>query len=345
MSDFALIKDLKDADLRYIDSNVPGIFRKAKGSGFNYFDLDGKITNKITLERIKELKIPPAWKNVWICPSSSGYLQATGMDAKARKQYIYHPKWRQICQENKFNKLTDFAKVLPKIREKVKYDLGGSNLDKARILAAVVWLLEHTFIRVGNEEYVKTNDSFGLTTLRNRHVRVWGDQIKFEFKGKSGVYHSVSIDHPSVARVIKKCLELPGFEIFQYVDNQGFRHVVDSEHVNLYLKATTGENISAKEFRTWGGTTLCAQNLNTFGHCKSEEILNKNIKETVTAVAKHLRNTTKVCQNYYIHPVILETYKKNIFIPEYRKSLKSKNKPSGLSKEEFAVLNLIENYS
>lgn len=340
-----LIQTLKNAELRYIDCSIPGIRRKRVGAGFQYFDSEGKIVNKNTLDRIKELKIPPGWKDVWVCPSVTGHLQATGFDNKERKQYIYHPRWRQACQENKFSKLPDFARSLPKIRQKVKKDLDGEELDKERILATVIWLLEHTFIRIGNEEYVKENNSYGLTTLKNEHVKVAGQRIKFEFKGKSGVYHSVSVSHPSVARVIKQCIELPGYEIFQYVDSAGFRHAIDSEHVNLYLKKVTGEDVTAKDFRTWGGSTLSAETLNQFGEHKSEDELKKNIRDMVYVVSKHLRNTARICQNYYIHPSIIETYRRNIFIPVYRKSLDGKNKIDGLSKPEFAVLTLLEEYS
>lgn len=352
MTDADITQTLKESQLRYIDSGIPGIRRRRYGAGFQYFDPNsigvdssGKAVSKNTLDRIKELKIPPGWKDVWVCPSATGHLQATGFDSKGRKQYIYHPRWREACQENKFNKLPEFARSLPKIRQEVKKDLGGRELDKERILATVIWLLEHTFIRVGNEEYVKENDSFGLTTLRNKHVKVDGGKIKFQFKGKSGVYHNVSISHPAVARVIKKCIELPGYEIFQYVDSAGFRHSIDSEHVNLYLKEVTGEDVTAKDFRTWGGSTLSANTLNKLGEHKSDEELKKNIRDTVSIVASHLRNTARVCQNYYIHPVILETYKRNIFIPIYRKSMDSKKKLEGLSKEEFAVLTLLEEYS
>lgn len=340
-----LVQTLKDARLRFIDSSVPGIKRKRAGSGFQYFDSDGKITGESILERINELKIPPAWKNVWICPSVTGYLQATGIDARGRKQYIYHPRWRQACQENKFSKLADFARSLPKIRGRVKGDLNRIGLDKEKILATVIWLLEHTFIRVGNEEYAKENDSFGLTTLRNKHAKVWGEKISFQFKGKSGVYHSISINHPGVSKVIKQCIELPGYEIFQYIDEAGFRHAIDSEQVNLYLKEVTGEDITAKEFRTWGGTTLAADTLNHLGFHQGKDSFEKNIRETVRIVSRSLGNTPKICRNYYIHPAVVETYKRNIFIPEYRKICGGKKKLDGLSKKEFAVLNLLDSYS
>lgn len=339
------VKDLKHAQLRFIDSSVRGISRRKTGNGFQYFDFDGRITSKTILDRIKSLKIPPAWTKVWVCPSSTGYLQATGLDIKGRKQYIYHPEWRRICQENKFSKLSDFGKVLPKIRDKVKKDILGSQLDKERVLATVIWLLEHTFIRVGNEEYAKENAHFGLTTLRNKHVKVRGKTVKFEFKGKSGVDHTIEVIQPAIAKVIKACIELPGYEIFQYIDEAGFRHSIDSENVNLYLKQVTGEDITAKEFRTWGGTTLSAVTLNKFGPYDTEDSLRRNLHETISQVAKHLGNTVKVCQSYYIHPTIIETYRRNVFIPNFRGYMESKNKIDGLSKEEFAVLNILNRYS
>lgn len=340
-----LVKILKEAQLRYIEGTVPGIKRRKTGSGFAYFDIDGKITSKNTLVRIKDLNIPPAWRDVWICPSSTGYLQATGLDSKGRKQYLYHPKWKEICQENKFSKLPEFARALPKIREKVRRDLSKQFLDKEQLLATVIWLLENTLIRVGNDEYAKENNHFGLTTLRNRHVHVKGKRVSFNFTGKSGVDHKIEVINPRIAKVIKECIELPGYEIFQYVDDEGFRHSIDSGQVNLYLKEMTGEDVTAKDFRTWGGSSLAAESFNSLGTYDNEAGLKKVIHQTVTEVSKHLGNTAKICLNYYIHPLIVETYRKKVFVPFYRHALNSDKKIAGLSKPEFAVLSLIEKYS
>jgi DNA topoisomerase I len=335
---------LEDSKLRYISYNSPGIIRRKLGSGFGYFNAQGKITAQAVLERIHDLAIPPAWTNVWICPSPSGYLQATGLDNKNRRQYIYHPKWKELSSQNKFGRLPKFAKSLPDIRKKVDKHIVGSTLDQDRVLATVVWLLEHTFIRVGNEEYARDNQSFGVTTLRNRHVEVWGKKVKFEFKGKSGIEHSVEVVHPRIAKVIKQCVELPGYEIFQYLDEEGARHLIDSANVNEYLKQISGEDITAKDFRTWGGTTLAATTLNKMGFYETETEAKKNIAETICIVSKHLRNTTSVCREYYIHPVIVKLYMRKLFIPQYRSFLNSPKRVPGLLKEEFAVLTLLEKY-
>jgi DNA topoisomerase-1 len=243
---------LKDAHLRYISDSNPGITRKKYGEDFIYLDPQGhKVITDNTLHRINNLVIPPAWEQVWISPSPSSYLQATGIDAKGRKQYLYHPDWIATCQENKFSKMVFFGTVLPELRAKVASDIRIPRLERAKILGTVVWLLEHTFIRVGNQEYVKANGSYGLTTLRRKHVNVQGAHIHFEFKGKSGVDHSVSLRHPTIAKILKSCIELPGYEIFQYIDEDGNRHVVDSQDVNDYLKSITGEDITAKDFRCY----------------------------------------------------------------------------------------------
>ncbi|MDO8618806.1 MAG: hypothetical protein Q7R49_02550 [Candidatus Daviesbacteria bacterium] len=247
-------KEFKKEGLRYIADSTPGFFRHQIGRRFKYYDLQGRtVTNKNILDRIKKLAIPPAWENVWISPIDNGHLQATGIDEKGRKQYIYHNDWTKISQENKFDKIVDFGLSLPKIRGKVDYDLHQKKLDKRKVLATVVWLLEHTFIRIGNEEYSKENNSFGLTTLRNKHVKVRGSKIYFSFKGKSGVWADIAVSHPTIAKTIKHCIELPGYELFQFIDEEGMRHVIDSQEVNLFLKEVTNDDFSAKDFRTWGG--------------------------------------------------------------------------------------------
>lgn len=339
-----LLEKIEDADLRYIPETSKGYSRTKSGKHFQYFNTDGKrITDEKTVERINKLRIPPAWKKVWISPSGATHLQATGFDDKGRKQYIYHPKWIEISQETKFDKLIDFALSLPKIRGRLNYDLSGKLLDRKKVIATVVWLLQKTFIRVGNEEYAKENDSFGLTTLRNRHVKVKGSDVKFQFKGKSGVDHLVEVHNPKVAKIIKQCIELPGFELFQYVDDKGVRHVVDSADVNEYLADTTKEKITAKDFRTWGGTTLSAQTLYGLGDFEDEKGLKKNLVESVKAVAQHLRNTVAVCRSYYIHPVIFKSYEDKRLIPHFNYAVTDSS--SGLHKEEYKVLTLLQKYS
>lgn len=345
--DELLLKQLKKADLRYISDTTPGITREKDNESFLYKDTDGtKISDEKILSRIKDLAIPPAWSHVWICPSPSGYLQATGLDEKERKQYLYHPDWVKQTQENKFNKMISFAEVLPKIRTKIYKDMADETLEKDTIIATVIWLLEHTLIRIGNEEYAKENNSFGLTTLRNKHVTIRGKEVIFEFRGKSGVEHTVSVSHPKIVKIIKECVELPGYEIFQYMSDQGEKHTVDSAEVNEYLKTITGEDISAKEFRTWGGTVLSATTLFSIGPANTEKDKKNVISQTVKKVSQHLRNTTAVCRQYYIHPTILKTYEENILIPHFENSYKNfENVKTPLNKSEYATLTLLQKYS
>lgn len=346
-TDLSLIKDLKKADLRYISDSTAGITRKKDGKLFKYFDTDKKrITSKIVLDRIKSLAIPPAWSDVWICPSPSGYLQATGFDEKERKQYIYHVGWIKLSQENKFNKLISFAQVLPLIRKQITRDMLLESLNRNRIIATAIWLLEHTLIRVGNDEYARENNSFGLTTLRNRHVTVIGKKVQFEFRGKSGVEQSVSISHPRIAKLIKECIELPGYEIFQYLGDNEEKHVLDSSDINGYLQSLTGEDITAKDFRTWGGTVLCATTLHVEGPFETEVDGKKKISKAVKKVSKHLRNTVSVCRNYYIHPTVLQTYQKSILIPHFKNVYSNYDREKAeIARDEFATYTLISKYS
>lgn len=335
---------LKDEGLSYISDQKPGFFRQKSGKSFRYYDLQGyKITDENIISRINKLAIPPAWENVWISPKANGYLQATGIDAKKRKQYIYHPDWITISQQNKFAKMVDFGLNLPKIRSKIRYHLQKPEQSKEKIIATVVWLLEHTFIRIGNEEYSKENNSFGLTTLRNKHVSVKGNEVSFSFKGKSGVFHEMEVSNPTIAKTIKKCIELPGYELFQYFDDAGNKQVVDSSDVNTFLKETTKDDFTAKDFRTWGGTSLSAEDFYKIGHAENEKVLKQNIKQTVKKVADHLGNTVSVCQNYYIHPTVIKTYTENLLVPHF--SSHSTSKTPGLSGEEYALIKLLQKYS
>lgn len=341
-----LEKQLKKEDLRYISDQSSGFFRQKIGKDFKYYDLDGKvIKDKRYLERIESLAIPPAWKNVWICPKDNGHIQATGIDEKGRKQYIYHSDWTSLTKQNKFSSMIDFGLSLPKIRNKVRYDLGTKGFDKRKILATVIWLLEHTFIRVGNEEYAKKNSSFGLTTLRNKHVKVSGSDMVFQFKGKSGVYSSIETSSPVIAKIIKRCIELPGYELFKYIDGDGEKNVVDSEEVNSFLKDVTGNNFSAKDFRTWGATNLSATNLFKLGISEDLKLIKKNIADTVKKVSKHLNNTVSVCRNYYIHPVVFLTYQRKTLVPHFERYSKSKSSKKGLAWDEYALIKLLQKNS
>ncbi len=339
------LKKLNKEALRYVTDKQPGYFRQKSGKKFSYYDLEGKRIKKgKALDRIESLVIPPAWEQVWICASPSGYLQATGFDEKGRKQYIYHSDWVKISQQDKFSKLIDFGFYLPKIRGKVEYNLGRSELDKKRVLATIIWLLEHTFIRIGNEEYSKENNSYGLTTLRERHVEVRGSNIRFKFKGKSGVFHTVEIENPKIAKTIKKSIELPGFEIFKFFDENGERHIIDSEDVNNFLKEITGDEITAKDFRTWGGSIISADNLYSLGDAETKTAVKKNINETIKKVASHLNNTVSVCRNYYVHPTVIHTYQKNILVPHFKNYSKNKSAKPGLSWKELALIKLLQKH-
>lgn len=339
-----LEKQLEKEDLRYISDKQPGFFRQKSGKKHIYYDLDGKrIKDKKVLERIGSLVVPPAWEHVWVSPKGNTHLQATGIDEKGRKQYIYHPDWVKVSKQNKFSKMIDFGLSLPKIRSKVRFDLQLKALEKRKILATIIWLLENTFIRIGNEEYSKENNSFGLTTLRNRHVTVKGDCIIFHFRGKSGVDHMIQISNPLIARTIKRCIELPGYELFQFIDEEGQRHVVDSADVNNFLKDVTKDDFSAKDFRTWGGTMISADNFYHLGDAENKNQLKKNIVDTIKKVSVHLKNTMAVCKNYYIHPTVVQTYEKKVLVPHFGVFAKSKKsfKP-GLSWEEYALIKLLQ---
>jgi DNA topoisomerase-1 len=338
-------KDLKKEDLSYTSDSNPGYFRQKYGKHFNYYDAEGKkITDKNTLSRINDLVIPPAWKDVWISPRANGHLQATGLDDRGRKQYIYHPDWIKISKQNKFSKMIDFGLNLPKIRKKIKYDLRADILDKKKVLATIVWLLERTLIRVGNEEYTKENNSYGLTTLRSRHVKVRGDEIVFKFRGKSGVENIIEISNPTVASTIKQSIELPGYELFKFVDDEGNRHVIDSEDVNLFLKDVTKDDFTAKDFRTWGATNLSARSFYKLGEPEDKDQAHKNIIETIKEVATQLNNTVAVCRSYYIHPTVIKTYTKKALFPVFDEYAKTRKNRRGLEWNEYALIKLLEKY-
>lgn len=319
--------------------------RRKRGSGFQYLNKDGKSLKTKDIERIDKLAIPPAWTDVQISPDKKSHIQAIGLDAKERKQYIYHPDWILYNQQHKFDSMVRFGEVLPALRKQVNAHMRQHNLTRDRILATIVWLLENTFIRIGNKTYEKDNKSYGLTTLREKHVKVRGNKVKFNFKGKSGVSHQHDISHPRIAQTIKECIELPGYKLFNYLDDEGEHQQVDSKDVNEYLKEATGESISAKDFRTWGGTTLAGDILYRLGSSKSgEEVSTKDaFTTTVEQVSDHLGNTTAVCRKYYIHPKIFSSYEKNKLVPHFDKIHKTQRKKSQkLSASERATWTLIQ---
>ncbi len=298
-----------EAGLRYVSDEQPGYTRKRRGKKFAYFDTVGKeIRDETRILRLNRLAIPPAYTDVWICPSPNGHLQATGRDDRGRKQYRYHDRWREVRDENKYEKMVVFAKALPKIRRRIQRDLKRRGLSREKVLATVVQLLERTFIRVGNEEYARDNNSFGLTTLRSRHVEVRGTTLRFRFRGKSGKEHDIPIEDRRVARIVRQLQELPGQEIFQYLDEEGERHQITSDDVNQYLAAIAGDAFTAKDFRTWAGTVLAAMALKEFEPFGSNSEAKKNVKVAISAVAKILGNTPTICRKCYVHPAVLETY-------------------------------------
>ena len=303
------IESARAAGLRYVSDAGPGIRRRRAGEGFRYLRPDGRaVTDKATLGRIRSLVIPPAWAEVWICPADDGHLQATGVDARGRKQYRYHPRWREVRDETKYGRMVAFGRVLPRIRRRVSRDLARPGLPREKVLATVVRLLEKTFIRVGNEEYARENESFGLTTLRERQVKVSGSQLRFRFRGKSGVEHEVEVADPRVAAIVRRIQDLPGEELFQYVDSEGEVRAIGSSDVNAYLKEIAGDEFTSKDFRTWAGTLLCARLLRRLDLPPTETAGRREVARAIEAVSGELRNTRAVCRKCYIHPAVIESY-------------------------------------
>ena len=301
--------DVAAAGLRYVTDHDPGITRAAARNGFNYRDREGKpVTDEATLDRIARLAIPPAWTQVWISPDPKGHLQAVGRDQKGRKQYRYHDAWRQVRDSHKYDRVIAFGRALPRLRARIDADLGKRGLAREKVLAAVLRVMEITLIRVGNEEYAKTNKSFGLTTLRDRHARIGSAGAVFEFRGKSGKMHKTGFQDRRLARIVKACQDLPGQRLFQYLDDEGQRHVVESADVNAYLREVLGEDFSAKDFRTWAGTVSAARALVIQGQCETAAEAKRNINSCVKAVAGILGNTAAVCRSAYIHPAVIEAY-------------------------------------
>jgi DNA topoisomerase-1 len=335
----------EDAGLRYVSDDQPGFSRKRKGGDFEYFDAEGKrIRDESRLLRIRRLAIPPAYKDVWICPSANGHIQATGRDARGRKQYRYHERWREARDENKYDRMLVFGKALPKIRRRANKDLALRGLPRNKVLATVVQLLERTFIRVGNEEYAKENKSYGLTTMRNHHVDVVGEKLKFSFKGKSGVKHEVDLTDRRLARIMRQLQDLPGQEIFQYVNGDGEKRTISSQDVNDYLREVTREEFTAKDFRTWAGTVLAAMALNAQEAFKNKTQANKNIKDAIAAVSKILGNTPAICRKCYVHPAVLESYLDGRMIEGLKQKTEEAltRKLGDLRSEEAAVMSFLQ---
>ena len=303
------VESAQAAGLRYTTDAKPGLRRARKGSKFVYMTADGTVVrDAASLERIRKLVIPPAWTDVWICTDLRGHLQATGRDKRGRKQHRYHPRWRQVRDETKFDRLIGFAQTLPEIRRRTADDLGRVGLPRDKVLATVVQLLEKTLIRVGNDEYARLNRSYGLTTLRDGHVEVSGPRVRFTFRGKSGVEHEIALDDRRLARIVKQCRDLPGYDLFQYIDDEGRRQTIESADVNAYLRAVTGNDYSSKDFRTWAGTVLATELLRDLAPCQTETEAKKQIVRAVELVANRLGNTKAVCRKCYIHPVVFDAF-------------------------------------
>lgn len=297
------------AGLRYVVDEGPGITRRRRGGTFVYDLPSGaRLRDKPTLQRIRALAIPPAWTEVWICPAANGHIQATGRDARRRKQYRYHARWRAVRDASKYERLLAFGAVLPRIRQRVAADLRRKDLSREKVMATIVRLLETTLIRVGNDEYAQQNGSYGLTTLHNRHARVNGTQITFSFKGKSGRQHQIGVKDPRLAKLVRRCQELPGQQLFEYLDEAGAVHAVTSDDVNAYLRDIAGDEFSAKDFRTWAGTVHAAVALSTFEKFHSLSEAKRQVMHAIEMVAERLGNTAAVCRRCYIHPAILDGY-------------------------------------
>lgn len=335
----------RSAGLLYVHDYQPGIARRKRGKQFHYVDADGHaVTDADTLGRIKSLVIPPAWTDVWICSHPRGHLQATGRDARGRKQYRYHPRWRSHRDESKYGRILGFGKALPAIRRAVDEALQLPGLPREKVLATIVYLLEATMMRIGNEEYARENKSFGLTTLRDRHVRLDGRKVEFHFRGKSGVQHTVAVEDRRLASIIRRTRDLPGQELFQYIDDDGNPHAIGSADVNDYLHSIAGEDYTAKDFRTWSGTVLAAVALREYEKFDSEAQAKRNVVQAIESVAKKLGNTPTICRKCYVHPSVIECYLDGSMLKalRHRASEELQQDVHALRPEEAAVLALLQ---
>ena len=332
------------AGLVYVSDEDRGLARERAGDGFAYFKANGDaVQDEATLERIRKLAIPPAWTGVWICARANGHLQATGRDARGRKQYRYHPQFREVRESTKYEHMMEFARALPAIRRRVAEDMALRGLPREKVLATVVNLLETTLIRVGNDDYAKENKSYGLTTLRNPHVKVEGPQLRFQFKGKSGKTWRLQVKDRRIAKIVRACQELPGQRLFQYQDDGELREVTSAD-VNAYLKEITGRDITAKDFRTWAGTVMAALALQEFEAIDTQAAQKKNIRAAIESVAARLGNTPTICRKCYVHPEVLNAYVEGQLLLEVRRQAREalREELAQLKPEEAAVLAMLE---
>ncbi len=332
------------ADLVYVSDKNPGIIRLKKGKGFAYLYNNQPLKDTEAVERIKKLAIPPAWTNVWICPKENGHIQATGFDGRGRKQYRYHELWHQLRNETKFHRLYEFGKLLPSMRLKLEEDLAKKELSEEKVIATVISLMERTYIRIGNDDYEKLYGSYGLTTLKDNHVKVLGDTVHFCFKGKKGIEQKISLRNRRLARMVQQCRDIPGKELFQYYDAGGERKAVDSGVVNKYIKDATGGDFSAKDFRTWAGTLNIIRAFQSLGEAETETDCKKNVVAALEEVSKKLGNTRTVCKKYYVHPGIIKLYEeKNLH--KYLKELdriEQSDDLAGLTSEEKVLMKILK---
>ena len=340
------VKSAKAVRLVYTsDQEFDGIARKKSGKKYAYYIGDEKIKDQDEIQRINKLAIPPAWENVWICSLENGHLQATGIDAKNRKQYRYHSLWNALRNHTKFYRMLQFGYALPQIRLQLEKDLSLKSLEKRKVLAVVVSLMERTNIRIGNNVYEKLYGSFGLTTLKDRHVDIKGQKIHFSFKGKKGIYHDIDLKNNKLAKAVQNCKDIPGKELFQFYDEEGKRHAIESGMVNEYIKEISGEDFTAKDFRTWSGTVNALIAFKEIGEAESSKEYKTKVKEALEMVASHLGNTGNVCRKYYVHPLVINLYENNS-IKKYMDELDEieiDDGKSGLTKEENIVMKILEN--
>jgi len=333
------------AHLLYVKDSDPGITRLKKGKGFGYYFQDKAIKSKRELDRIRKLVIPPAWMNVWICPLENGHIQATGLDLRKRKQYRYHELWNKLRNETKYHRLYEFGKVLPKLRLQVEKDMAIKELTQQKILATIISLMERTYIRVGSNEYEKKNGSYGLTTLKDKHVAITGDKILFSFKGKKGIDQRISLKNKRLARMVKQCRDIPGKELFQYYDTDGQRRSIDSGMVNHYIHEAAGADFSAKDFRTWAGSVHALQAFRSLGEALTANENKKNIVAALEEVSKKLGNTRVVCKKYYVHPALIKLYEENNltgYLSELDKLEEPPDNTTGLTAEERVLMKILQ---
>lgn len=330
--------------LVYVKSDEPGITRIQRGSEFIYVFDNKPLKDKREIERIRRLVIPPAWTDVWICPLPNGHIQATGFDVRKRKQYRYHELWNVLRNETKYHRLLEFGKILPQIRLKIEQDLAGKQLSQNKVIAIVLSLMERTYIRIGNNEYEKQNGSYGLTTLKDKHATITGDKVLFSFKGKKGVYHDITLQNRRLARAVKQCRDVPGKELFQYYDEQGQRHPIDSGMVNSYIHEAAGSDFSAKDFRTWAGSLQALQAFRAVGEAVTESDSKKAIVQVLDTVSQKLGNTRTVCKKYYVHPGLVKLYeeKKLLTYLQELDKLEEPDDKSGLTAEEQVLMKILK---